>query len=168
MNIVLIGMPGCGKSTVGVLLAKRLGMSFVDTDLLIQERTGELLQETIDSKGDEVLLAVEQDVIRGLDCDSAVISTGGSAVYSKSGMHNLKSGSVTVYIRITLETVQQRINNLDTRGVVGAKNRPISEIYEERARLYEHYADIAVDSDSLTIEQAVDAVEAAVRDALKA
>lgn len=163
MNIILIGMPGCGKSTVGVVLAKRLGFRFADTDLIIQEQSGRLLQEIIDSYGSQALLELEQDVLSGWVGDNTVVATGGSAVYSDKGMTHLRKDGVTVYIKLGLEQVEKRLSNLPTRGVAGAEDHSLAELYNERTPLYERYADIVVDADSQTIEQTIDAVYNSVK-----
>lgn len=163
MNIILIGMPGCGKSTVGVVLAKRLGFRFVDTDLIIQEQSGRLLQEIIDSFGSEALLQLEEDVLSGWVGDNTVVATGGSAVYSDKGMAHLRKDGAAVYIKLGLEQVEKRLSNLPTRGVAGAEDHSLAELYNERTPLYERYADIVVDADSQTIEQTIDAVYNSVK-----
>lgn len=163
MNIILIGMPGCGKSTVGVVLAKRLGFRFVDTDLIMQEQSGRLLQEIIDSFGSEALLQLEEDVLSGWVGDNTVVATGGSAVYSDKGMAHLRKDGVAVYIKLGLEQVEKRLSNLPTRGVAGAEDHSLAELYNERTPLYERYADIVVDADSQTIEQTIDAVYNSVK-----
>ena len=163
MNVILIGMPGCGKSTVGVVLAKRLGFRFADTDLIIQDKSGRLLQEIIDDCGSQALLELEQEVLTDWVGDNTVVATGGSAVYSDKGMAHLRESGVAVYIKLSLEQVKGRLDNLETRGVAGAESRSIKELYDERTPLYERYADTVVEADSMTIEQTIEAVYKAVK-----
>ena len=146
MSIVLIGMPSCGKSTVGVLLAKALGYKFVDTDLLIQEREGALLCEIIAREGKEGFIRIENEVLMGIKDENAVISTGGSAVYCDGAMESLKRLGKTVYIRISYGEMTKRLGNFSHRGVVIRKGTTLLDLYRERAPLYEKYADVIVDS----------------------
>ncbi len=146
MNLVLIGMPACGKSTVGVITAKLLGFSFVDADLVIQQREGRLLQQIIDDDGTPALLEAEQNALLSIDTDKAVIATGGSAVYSSSGMEHLKKNATVIYIKVSYEDIESRLSNLDTRGVAGAEDKTLADIYAERVPLYERYADIILES----------------------
>lgn len=148
-NIVLIGMPGSGKSTVGVLLAKSAGMGFIDTDLIIQSHTGRLLYKMIEEDGIESFIASEESAIRGLVCDNCVIATGGSAVYGGAGMEHLKSLGKIVYIRLPWETIESRLVNIRTRGVVMRPGETVKELFEERSPLYEKYADVSVDGEGL-------------------
>ena len=163
MNLILIGMPGCGKSTVGVVLAKRLGFRFADTDLLIQEKSGCLLQEVIDSFGSKALLKLEEEVLLGWVGDNTVVATGGSAVYSDIGMEHLRENGKVVYIKLSLEQVEKRLGNLSTRGVAGAESHSLEQLYDERTPLYERYADVVVKADRLTIEQTIEAVYNSVK-----
>ncbi len=149
MNLVLIGMPACGKSTVGVIAAKMLGYSFVDADLVLQQREGRLLQEIIDSFGTPALLKAEENALISIDTDNAVIATGGSAVYSELGMTHLKKNGVAVYIKVAYDDIEARLSNLETRGVAGAENKSLADIYAERTPLYEKYADIAYETGEL-------------------
>ncbi len=148
-NITLIGMPGVGKSTVGVVLAKACGLSFVDTDLVIQEETGMLLQEIIDQKGLEAFAQIEEDVLSRLDVRGAVVATGGSAVYSDKAMKHLGSMGPIVYLRASCEEIISRINNLDSRGIALKPGYTLETLYAERVPLYAKYADITVDSFSV-------------------
>lgn len=154
-NIVLIGMPGAGKSSVGVLLAKVLGMSFVDTDLLIQEKTGLLLQEIIDQQGVEQFLEIEKAVLLQLEQENCVIATGGSAVYSKAAMIHLKKSGRLLYLKLSYEEIAQRINNMSSRGIAMGKGQTLIDLYQERVVLYEKYADIIVDCSGMPIEDLV-------------
>ncbi len=164
MNIILIGMPGCGKSTVGVLLAKAMQYSFVDCDLIIQKSCGMSLQEIIDSKGLDTFLAAEEAVLCGMDETDSVIATGGSAVYSDEAMKHLKKDAVTLYISLPCSEIERRLTNIKTRGVAISKGKTISSLYEERCPLYEKYADIILDSDSLDIEDTVERAVALIKD----
>lgn len=152
-NIVLIGMPGAGKSTVGVVLAKRLGYHFMDSDLLIQEREGRLLHEIIEQEGDEGFLAIENDVNRSLQLERTVIATGGSAVYGKEAMEHLGKIGTIVYLKISYEELQRRLGNLKDRGVVLREGQDLRGLYDERTPLYERYADMVIDQDGRTIEE---------------
>jgi len=145
-NIILIGMPGAGKSTVGVILAKTLGMKFVDTDLAIQERTGQLLQEIIDVEGPDNFLKIEETAILALTCHNTVIATGGSVVFSKRAMEHLKTRNVVVYLKISFEEMERRLRNNTTRGIVLIAGESLREMYDERIPLYEKYAGITIDS----------------------
>ncbi len=145
-NIILIGMPGCGKSTVGVLLAKILGFSFTDSDLLIQSAENKKLYEIINENGSEYFKAVENRVNASIRAENTVIATGGSVVYCEDAMAHLKSIGTVVYIRITPEQFLARINNIATRGVVIKTGETLLDLYNERAPLYEKYANIIIDS----------------------
>lgn len=140
-NIVLIGMPGCGKSTVGVILAKTLGIGFVDTDLIIQQRENRLLQDIIDNDGLEKFLDCECDAVKSLDCNNCVVATGGSVVFREKAMEHLKKNGKVFYLNVPIDEVKNRINNISTRGIAAEKGKTIDDIFEERAPLYEKYAD---------------------------
>lgn len=157
-NVVLIGMPGCGKSTVGVLLAKLLGMDFMDTDVVFQAREGQKLQPMIDKIGIEAFLKKEEDVILGIECDRTVIATGGSAVYGKRAMEHLHHHGIVVYIRLPFSEIERRLSNLATRGVALKKNQTLHDLYEERIPLYEAEADIVFDATGFEIEKTVAAL----------
>lgn len=158
-NIVLIGMPSCGKSVTGVVLAKALKMKFVDTDLLIQEEAGKGLQDIINEEGIEVFKEIEERVLTSVEIENAVIATGGSAVYYESAMKHLKDNGTVVYIQVSLDTVKQRLSNIKTRGVAMGKGQTLDDLYEMRVPLYEKYADIIVESDSrCTMEDTVEKI----------
>jgi shikimate kinase len=144
-NIILIGMPGAGKSTVGVILAKTLGMTFVDTDIAIQERTGRLLQEIIDADGPAAFLKTEDESILSLHCRNSVIATGGSVVFSGKAMEHLTEDGVVVYLAISFDEMAKRLKNITTRGIVLFSGESLFDMYHERVPLYEKYADITVD-----------------------
>ena len=145
MSIILIGMPSCGKSTLGVLLAKKLGYRFVDCDLLIQEREGKLLHEIIAEKGNEGFIAVENDVNSTLNEKNAIIATGGSVVYGEEAMANLKTLGKVVYLKIPYDEMCRRLGDFSHRGVIIREGTTLHDMYAERAPLYEKYADITVD-----------------------
>ncbi len=154
-NIILTGMPACGKSVTGVVLAKSLQMNFLDTDLLIQEAAGKSLQEIINEDGMEVFKALEEQVLCGVSASHTVIATGGSAVYYPKAMEHLKKLGRIVYIQVSVETILQRLNNITTRGVAMSKDQGIRELYEERRPLYETYAEVTVGSGSGSMEDTV-------------
>lgn len=158
MNIVLIGMPGCGKSTVGVLLAKAIQFGFTDCDLLIQKRCSMSLQSIIDTKGLEHFLKEEENTIMEIDDDNCVIATGGSAVYSHKAMEHLKKSGPVIYLRLPLEEIEGRLTNIKTRGVAIEKDQTISGLYKERCPIYEKYADLIVDTHKMNIEQTVEKI----------
>ncbi len=165
-NIVLIGMPGVGKSTVGVLLAKALSRSFIDTDVYIQAREGRRLQEIIDSEGLDFFRDIEAHHVLSLEGEAHGIATGGSVVYSAAAMRHLKASGTAVYMCLPLQTLLQRLTNLDSRGVVMAPGQGIEDLYAERRQLYERYADVTVDCAGLTHEQTVASIIQAVQEAL--
>lgn len=157
-NIVLIGMAGCGKSTIGVLLAKSLGMPFVDTDLIIQARENKLLQDIINEGGIEKFLKIEEEAVLSLDVDNTVIATGGSVVYSKAGMAYLKQNGMVVYLKLGYPEIQKRISNITTRGIVIPKGKTLLDIYDERKRLYENYSHIHIECDGKSIEENLESI----------
>ena len=146
--ISLIGMPGSGKSTVGVLLAKRLGLAFVDTDLLIQEQERATLAEIIAAKGHEALRDIEEQVLLDMTIYPAIVSTGGSVVYSEAIMQRLEKASIVVYLRAQLSTIDYRISLAPDRGIASPGNHTLEDVFNERVPLYERYADITVDVDA--------------------
>ncbi len=158
MNITLIGMPGAGKSTVGVLLAKSMLMDFVDTDLLIQRKYGMSLCEFIEKNGEEEFKKAENDIISSLECENTVIATGGSAVYGDEGMKHLEEISRIVYLKVPVESLNERLSNIKTRGVVMKKGESVEQLFKRRSPLYEKYADITVDCSALRAEECVDDV----------
>ena len=149
-NLVLIGMPGVGKSTIGVLLAKHLGYSFLDTDILIQATEGKTLQQLIQKHGISGFCELEQDYILSISLSCHVIATGGSVVYGKAAMKHLKADSVVIHLDLSLDRLQKRLDDLDARGVAIAPGRDLSDLYAERQPLYLKYADHAVETDTLT------------------
>jgi shikimate kinase len=157
-NIVLIGMPGVGKSTVGVILAKHLSKAFVDTDLLIQNRRRQLLQEILDRHGYVTLREFEEQEILRLRVHNAIIATGGSAVYSERAMTHLKANGTIVYLKLGAAELLKRINNFATRGIAMAEGQSFPELYREREILYNQYGQIVIDCADKTHEQVVEAI----------
>jgi shikimate kinase len=163
-NIVLIGMPGVGKSTIGVVLAKVLGYQFVDADLLIQEAEGKLLSELIEEHGTDGFIEIENRVNSQIQTHRSVIATGGSVVYGKEAMEHLKSIGTVVYLKQNLRVLQRRLRNLKGRGVVLKEGQTLVDLYKERTVLYEKYADITVDQYKQSIEQTLKAVRKALEE----
>ena len=152
-NVVLIGMPGVGKSTVGVILAKVLGYEFVDSALLIQKAEKRLLREIIAQEGQAGFLKIENRVNASIDMEKTVIATGGSVVYCTEAMEHLKKIGTVVYLKLDYEILKKRLGNLRCRGVVLRKGQTLKDLYDERTPLYEKYADIVVDEKNLNIEE---------------
>lgn len=147
-NIVLIGMPACGKSTLGVLLAKALNYRFIDSDLVIQEKTGHLLSELIRDHGIDGFNRIENEVNAGLNVDHSIVATGGSVVYGKDAMRHLKEIGTVVYLKVSYAECKRRIGDLDARGVVHRPDQTLKDLYDERTKLYEAYADITIEEES--------------------
>lgn len=154
-NVILIGMPGAGKSTVGVVLAKRLGYTFLDSDLVIQQKYGKLLHELIREHGVEGFWKIENDVNAGLICDKTVIATGGSAIYGAEAMEHLRSIGTVVYLRLTLSQIEERLGDLTERGVTLREGQDLKALYEERTPLYEKYAHVIIDCDGQKVRELV-------------
>lgn len=155
-NIVMIGMPASGKSTIGVLLAKRLGYSFVDVDLVIQEQQGKLLKEIIAERGEAGFLKVEEDANAGLEVTKSIIAPGGSVVYEARAMEHLKEIGTVVYLKIGYEDLEARLGNLTDRGVVLKDGMTLRDLYEERIPYYEKYAEVTVDETGKEFGEIVD------------
>lgn len=155
-NITLIGMPSSGKSTIGVLLAKRLGYSFVDVDIVIQEKEGRLLKEIIAGQGMDGFMEVENRINAELDVTHSVIAPGGSVIFGKEAMEHYKEISQIVYLKLGLEEVERRIGNVVDRGVVLKEGQTLKDLYEERIPYYEKYADITIDETGQTAGRIVD------------
>lgn len=155
-NIILIGMPGAGKSTIGVLLAKTMLLSFVDTDLIIQNKYKSALCDIIESEGTDGFLKIENDVISGCDFENSVVATGGSAVYGEEAMEKLKKDGTVVYLKLPLSELEKRLADIKTRGVAMKNGTTLAELFEERSPLYEKYADITLDCSNLTPEQCIE------------
>lgn len=157
-NVILIGMPGCGKSTLGVLLAKSLGMTFLDTDLVIQDREHALLSQLIRTHGSDGFLALEGSICAQLDVNNSVIATGGSVVYSQAGMEALKRNGDVVYLAATYAEVEKRVTNITTRGIVLKHGCSLQDAFAERVPLYEQYSDYTVDGTGKSIEECVEEI----------
>lgn len=165
-NVILIGMPASGKSTAGVLIAKKLGFGYIDTDLLIQKREGKLLCDILRERGVEGFIQVEERVNSELAADRCVIATGGSVIYGEKAMDNLKSLGKIVYLEVGIDELEKRLRGEDifARGVVmRKKGETLRELLEERAPLYEKYADITVECDGNTLDETVTAVISALK-----
>ncbi|MFT6102701.1 MAG: shikimate kinase [Granulosicoccus sp.] len=161
MNIILIGMPGSGKSTVGVQLAKTLGLDFIDTDIMIQTQEGRQLQDIQDNDGHVALRAIEEQVILDLDTLGALISTGGSAIYSDTAMQHLKSLGIIVFLEVSVDELKKRINGQGPRGIACSEGQTFFDIYAERAPLYRRYADITYNNETtINITDLVDLIQA--------
>lgn len=161
-NLIFIGMPAVGKSTVGVVVAKRLGMQFVDTDLLIQEQEERLLREIIADVGEEGFLKIENQVNRDLNVKNAVIAPGGSVVYCEEAMQHFKEIGTVVYLKASYQTIKRRIRSPKKRGVVLKDGQSFRDLYHERTKLFEQYADITISEDGCRIEQTIENVLNAV------
>jgi len=157
-NIVLIGMPGAGKSTVGVILAKLTSRVFVDTDVLIQTSQARRLQEIVDNDGHLALRKIEEDVLLGLDCRNHVIATGGSAAYSDAAMVHLRTHGIIVFLDVNLVTLQARVHNFSTRGLAKRPNQNFADLFEERFSLYTRHADFTVHCSDMTHEKVCEAI----------
>lgn len=166
-NLVFIGMPAVGKSTVGVVVAKRLGKQFVDTDLLIQAQEGKLLREIIAEAGEDGFLQIENQVNRDLNVKNAVISPGGSVVYCEEAMEHYKEIGTVVYLKASYQTIKKRIKSPKKRGVVLKEGQTFRQLYDERVKLFEKYADITVCEDGCLIEQTIENVLNAVENLSK-
>lgn len=157
-NIVLIGMPGVGKSTIGVILAKILGYKFVDSDIIIQEQEGRLLKDIIADEGIDGFLKIENRVNRNLNVKNAVISTGGSAVYGSQSMEHYKETSTIIYLKLDYEAVVLRSGDIKRRGVVLRDGQTLEDIYNERTAIYEKYSDIIIDETGLNLENTLEII----------
>ena len=157
-NIILIGMPGSGKSTCGVLAAKALLKNFFDTDLLLQNLEGKKLQSIIDENGIDYFNVAEEKAILSLDIQGTVIATGGSVVYSERAMEHLKRLGKVIYLHLSYDNMEKRLSNITTRGVVLKKGHTLRDMYNERLELYKRYADEVLNCDGLTVEEAVESI----------
>lgn len=157
-NIILIGMPGSGKSTVGVVLAKKLGFQFVDSDLVIQEQSGKLLYQLIEELGEAGFLVLENQINTKICVDKSVIATGGSAVYGAEAMRHFKETGTVVYLKLPFEELEVRLGDLHKRGVVIREGSSLRELYEERIPLYEKYADITVDCSGIDLRNVMEKI----------
>ena len=159
-NIVLIGMPGAGKSTVGVVLAKHMGRRFLDSDLVIQEKTGKLLHEIISEKGLDGFLAVENEINSSLEKNGSVIATGGSVIYGPQAMEHLKQTGIVVYLKLSFSEIESRLGDLKKRGVALKEGQTLLDLYEERIPLYEKYADFILECGRKSIRTIVEELAA--------
>lgn len=162
MNIVLIGMPGAGKSTLGVLVAKAMGMDYVDTDIVIQQQIGRLLQDIIDNDGIEAFLKIEAKIVSELKIENSVVATGGSIIYSEEAMQALKQGGKVVYLNVPFEEIARRLKNITTRGIVIKPGKSLKDMFEERVPLYGQYADHTIDCGDKNMEDCVSEIIAEV------
>ncbi len=154
-NIILIGMPGAGKSTVGVVLAKHLGYEFVDSDLLIQKQYGKLLQALIEEHGVEGFWQIEEQVNASVNTDKAVIATGGSVIYGPKAMEHLREIGTVIYLKLPCGEIENRVGDLTSRGVTRQAGQTLQDLYDERTPLYEKYAHITIDCEGKQIREIV-------------
>ena len=154
-NLILIGMPGAGKSTIGVVLAKTLGMRFLDSDLVIQDREKRLLQEIINKEGMEHFLDCEERAVLTIDVKDTIIATGGSVVYREGAMEHLKALGKVIYLDVSYEEIDRRVNNITTRGIAIREGATLYDIYLERKTLYSKYCDRSIACDGLTVEEVI-------------
>ena len=154
-NLILIGMPGCGKSTVGVVLAKAANMDFIDSDLVIQKKTGRRLSDIIDEYGDEGFREVENRINAELEAENSIIATGGSVVYGEAAMRHLKAIGTVIYLKLSCEAIEERLGDLHARGVTIRPGWTLRDLYNERVPLYEKWADITVDCEQLRLREVV-------------
>lgn len=166
-NIILIGMPGAGKSTVGVVLAKKLGYRFLDSDLVIQEQYGCILAELIEERGIEGFLTIEEEVNCSIETSGSVIATGGSAIYSRKAMEHFKENGIIIYLNLSLSSIEYRLGNLKNRGVVLKQNQTLEELYEERIPYYEKYADLTINCDRRAIRTIIEDAQKQFRAEIK-
>ena len=160
MNIILIGMPGCGKSTVGVVLAKAANMDFIDSDLVIQRRMGCKLSALIDAHGDEGFRAIENRINAELEAESSVIATGGSVIYGEDAMRHLKEIGTVVYLKLSYAGIEERLGDLHARGVTIKPGWTLQDLYNERCPMYERWADITVDCEAMRLREVVEYIRA--------
>lgn len=163
-NIVLIGMPGCGKSSVGVRLARLMGMAFVDTDDVLQAQQGQRLQPMIEERGIDAFLAMEEACVAGLSCAHSVIATGGSVVYGQKAMRHLHACGTVVYIKLPFDVIEQRLSNLATRGVTLRPGQSLRDLYDERIPLYEREADFVFEAENVPMDKTAELLAARLAD----
>lgn len=157
-NIILIGMPGVGKSTAGVVLAKILGYHFIDADILIQDQEGRLLSQIIEEEGVSAFIEIENRVNSNIQAERSVIATGGSVVYGKEAMEHLSKIGKVVYLKVSYEILSERLKDIKGRGVVLAEGQSLEDIYNERSPLYEKYAQIVVNQEGLNVEKTIEEI----------
>jgi len=158
-NIILIGMPGAGKSTIGVILAKRIGFQFIDTDLIIQAQEKRRLQQIIDTLGLDEFRKIEERMLLDLDAEYCVIATGGSVIYSQEGLQKLGKSGYRIYIQTPLNVLQQRIADMGQRGLVMGKGQTFTQLYQERTPLYEKFADLTISCKETNAERVAAKIE---------
>ncbi len=157
-NIILIGMPGSGKSTVGVILAKLMSRTFIDTDLIIQTSQNRSLQDIVDKKGHMALRKIEEEILLGLNCSNSIIATGGSAVYSHAAISHLKSNGIAVFLNVDHTELEARIHNFETRGLAKRPDQNLNDLFRERLDLYKKYSEVTIDCKGLTQEEVCDII----------
>jgi shikimate kinase len=167
MNIILIGMSGAGKSTIGVLLAKALGMDYVDTDIVIQQHEGRLLQDIIDNHGIDEFMKIEERIISDLNLQNCIIATGGSVIYSEKAMNILKQGGPIIYLHVPYQEIKKRLINITTRGIVIKQGKSLKDVYTERVPLYIKYSDKIIDCSNKDIEHCVNEIIEKIREVLR-
>jgi len=158
-NIVLVGMPGAGKSTVGVVLAKVAGYEFVDSDLVIQKQEKKLLKDIIEKEGLDGFIQIENDVNKNLNVQNSVIATGGSAIYGEEAMKHFRETATIVYIKLSLKTLKKRLGDIKKRGVVLREGQTLDDLYKERCPLYEKYAHVVIDAEKCNVEQLMNVIK---------
>lgn len=163
-NIILIGMPGAGKSTIGVVLAKVLGYQFLDSDLLIQKQEKRKLREIISQEGNDGFQKIENRVNASIETDNTVIATGGSVVYCEEAMKHLKSVGTVIYLKLSLKSLSKRLGNLRGRGVLLKDGQTLSDLYDERSPLYEKYADFVIDEEGKDLEESLQMILETLRE----
>ncbi|MCK4623604.1 MAG: shikimate kinase [Desulfuromonadales bacterium] len=161
-NLILIGMPGAGKSTIGVILAKRLGFHFIDTDLVIQAQEKCRLQEIINRRGLDAFREIEEQILLGLDTERCVIATGGSVIYSRKGLEAIGRTGLLIYLQVPLRELAQRIADMGQRGLVIGKDQSFAQLYAERTPLYEKFADLTIPCEKQNAEQVASRIECEV------
>lgn len=157
-NIILIGMPGAGKSTLGVVLAKSLGYNFLDSDLLIQEREGKLLSEILEDVGPWGFNKIEEEVNASINVNKTIIATGGSVIYGSKAMEHLRKIGTVVYIKLPCDTIEKRIGSFEQRGISIEQGQTLKELYDERAPLYEKYAHVTVETQGLELRNSMELI----------
>ena len=162
-NLILIGMPGCGKSTVGVVLAKAANMDFIDSDLVIQKQMGKKLSHLIDESGDAGFRAIENRINAELAAENSVIATGGSVIYGEDAMRHLKDIGTVVYLKLSYEAIEDRLGDLHARGVSIQPGMTLRDLYDERIPLYEKWADVTVNCEELRLREVVQVIMEGMR-----